>query len=121
MLAVPGERDKLVRTGVVTTTVLVSACPPAARPMTWNVPGLAPAVNSPLGLIVPPPALQVTAGVVVLPSLQSAVALNWRSSPAPNDTLDGLTWRAVRVATGVATTTAAVSAIDSPGEVTTTE
>ena len=54
--------------------------PPEWLAVTWNVPGLAPAVYSPAAVIAPPVADHETVTPCVLPSLRIPVAVKFRVS-----------------------------------------
>jgi hypothetical protein len=93
--------------GAVIVTTEVSALPPP-DPMTRKLPDVAPAVYQPLALTVPPVAVHVIAGNVVVPSLHVAAAANCWLAPAASDTDAGVTEMDVSVRTF--TVTVAVSA-----------
>jgi hypothetical protein len=77
MLALPGLTTMALMTGRVMVTSLVSATPLAAVAMTRKPPAVAPAVNRPPVVMLPPLVDQVTLGLVWLaPLLSVALTLN---------------------------------------------
>ena len=64
--------------------------PPTNTAMSRNGPGVSPAVNRPTDVTVPPVAVYVTAGVVVVPSLRAPATVNCWMPPAVSIALGGV-------------------------------
>ncbi len=65
-----------VATDVMVTAAVSARLPPCCTAMTRKLPAVLPAVYSPPLVMLPPVALYVTAGAVVLPSLHTPLTAN---------------------------------------------